>query len=301
MQSPSFEDSFHRHATLGYDPPSDINRLVRCVSHGTPSPLIRWHYHEDFEIHLVVATSGKFFVGNYLGNFVPGNLVLVGPGLPHNWISTDAPTEGVEIRDHCIIFNRAPIEQSAQFIFEMKELLPLLDRASQGIEFFDIFDCALDFFQRIKESTNLVRLGIFFEFLGVLARTKNFRLLSDVFFQNTENEKSTYRTDKIINFITDNYSNDLNVNAVAEYFHMSESHFSRIFRRATGNTFNDFLTRVRINRSCEILVQTNEKISSICYDVGFNNLANFNRRFLALTGITPTAYRMQTARVTHQS
>lgn len=85
----SLEDPFQRNAALGYDPPADIAGLLRYVSHGAPSPLIRWHYHEDYELHLVVATSGKFFVGDYIGNFEPGNLVLTGPRLPHNWISPD--------------------------------------------------------------------------------------------------------------------------------------------------------------------------------------------------------------------
>ena len=110
----SLEDPFQRNAALGYDPPADIAGLLRYVSHGAPSPLIRWHYHEDYELHLVVATSGKFFVGDYIGNFEPGNLVLTGPRLPHNWISADLPPEGVPLRDHCIVFNRSPIEQATQ-------------------------------------------------------------------------------------------------------------------------------------------------------------------------------------------
>ncbi|WP_390345851.1 hypothetical protein ACFJIS_00895 [Variovorax boronicumulans] len=60
---PSREDPLCRNAELGYSPSSDLDRLVRCVSHGTPSPLIRWHYHDDYEIHLVVSTCGKMFVG----------------------------------------------------------------------------------------------------------------------------------------------------------------------------------------------------------------------------------------------
>ena len=77
---------------------------------------------------------------------------------------------------------------------------------------------------------------------------------------------------------------------------MSGSAFSRKFREATGNKFVDFVNRVRIGRACVLLSETNDRISSICYAVGFNNVANFNRRFAKLKGRTPGEYRNATRR-----
>jgi AraC-like DNA-binding protein len=74
---------------------------------------------------------------------------------------------------------------------------------------------------------------------------------------------------------------------------MSESRFSRFFRRATGNTYTDFVNRVRINRACQLLMTSDRYVTNICYDVGFNNVANFNRRFLELKGMTPSEFRKQ--------
>jgi AraC-like DNA-binding protein len=74
---------------------------------------------------------------------------------------------------------------------------------------------------------------------------------------------------------------------------MSESRFSRFFRRATGNTFVDFVNRVRINRACQLLMESDRYITHICYEVGFNNVANFNRRFLEIKGMTPSEFRRQ--------
>ena len=69
---------------------------------------------------------------------------------------------------------------------------------------------------------------------------------------------------------------------------MSESRFSRFFRRATGNNFVDFVNRVRINRACQLLMESDCYIAHICYEVGFNNVANFNRRFLEIKGMRPS-------------
>jgi AraC-like DNA-binding protein len=74
---------------------------------------------------------------------------------------------------------------------------------------------------------------------------------------------------------------------------MSESGFSRQFRRATGNTFTDFVNRLRVNRACQLLMETDRYVTNICFDVGFGNVANFNRRFLEIKGMTPKEYRRQ--------
>jgi AraC-like DNA-binding protein len=80
---------------------------------------------------------------------------------------------------------------------------------------------------------------------------------------------------------------------VAAELGMSESRFSRFFRRATGNTFTDFVNRVRVNRACQLLMETDRLVTHICYEVGFQNVANFNRRFRDIKGMTPTEFRQQ--------
>ncbi len=67
----------------------------KAWSHGYPFRTVRWHFHPEYELHLITHTSGDYFVGDFIGEFVPGNLVLTGPNLPHNWI-TDLP-EGISI------------------------------------------------------------------------------------------------------------------------------------------------------------------------------------------------------------
>ena len=93
-RTPELEHDFVRDATLGYEPEGSYG-YVRCLEHGFPNPLVRWHYHEEYELHLIVQTRGKVFVGDYIGHFEPGHLVLTGPRLPHNWISSDVGPEGV--------------------------------------------------------------------------------------------------------------------------------------------------------------------------------------------------------------
>ena len=140
---PELEHDYVRSPDLGYESPDEPG-FIRCLAHGFPTPLARWHQHDEYELHLITATSGKVFVGDWIGHFQPGHLVLTGPRLPHNWVSTDVPEGGVAERDLVIQFLHAPIETGSQHIPELREVLPLLERAKHGIEVLGIFPQALE-------------------------------------------------------------------------------------------------------------------------------------------------------------
>ena len=83
---------------------------------------------------------------------------------------------------------------------------------------------------------------------------------------------------------------------VASEMGMSETRFSRFFRKATGNSYTDFVNRIRVHKACHLLMETDKLVADICYEVGFNNVANFNRRFLEAKGMTPSEFRRQSVR-----
>ena len=294
VRAPEVEHVHLRDPILGYDPPEGCG-FLRCLAHGIPSPLIRWHHHDEYELHLIVETTGKVFVGDYIGHFQPGHLVLTGPRLPHNWISSDAPAEGVVLRDRVIQFAQGPIDQACELFPEFKEILPLLEQAKYGIEFFGVSEMAQVHFERVATSRGLARVAGFCEFMAMLARCKDFRLLSSVQLQCADDDESMAQVNAVVSYISEHCGEPLSMAEVCERFRMPESRFSRFFRRATGNTFTDFVNRMRISKACQLLMDTDRYVTTICYEVGFNNVANFNRRFLEIKGMTPTDFRRQSA------
>lgn len=289
---PEREHDYVRSPDLGYEAPEETG-VVRCLSHGFPTPLARWHYHDEYELHLIVATSGKAFVGDWIGQFQPGHLVLTGPRLPHNWVSMDVPEGGVELRDLVIQFPHDPLVQAARCIPELGEIEALLERAKHGIEFFDLGERAQAHWQRVKSARGARRFAAFCEFLADLAASTDYRLLSSVQLQSEDDDESLDQIDAVVSRITEDLAQPFSAADIAAELGMSESRFSRFFRRATGNTFTDFVNRVRINRACQLLMETDKLITHICYEVGFNNVANFNRRFLEIKGMTPSEFRKQ--------
>ncbi|MFM2052294.1 MAG: hypothetical protein RL456_331 [Pseudomonadota bacterium] len=289
---PELEHDYARSPDLGYEVPEEAG-TVRCLSHGFPTPLARWHYHDEYELHLITSTSGKAFVGDWIGQFQPGHLVLTGPRLPHNWLSMDMPEGGVAERDLVIQFHHEPIARAAAAIPELAEILPMLERARHGIEFFGMGERAQAQWRQVKSARGLRRFTAFCDFLGDLAVCTDYRLLSNVQMQSIDDDDSLDQIDAVVSRITDNLAQPFSAADIAVELGMSESKFSRFFRRATGNTFTDFVNRVRINRACQLLMETDRLITHICFEVGFNNVANFNRRFLEIKGLTPSEFRKQ--------
>jgi len=294
QRQPELEHDFARSPSLGYEPPAGAG-LVRCLAHGFPTPLARWHFHDEYELHLITSTSGKAFVGDWIGPFQPGHLVLCGPRLPHNWISFDLPEGGVAERDLVIQFRHEPIEQAAAIVPELAEAMPLLERARHGIEFFGMSQRGREHWLSVKHARGLARFAAFCDFLADLTRCTDYRLLSNVQMQGRDDDAGLEQINAIVDRITGDLAEPLLASTAAAELGMSESRFSRFFRRATGNTFTDFVNRMRISKACQLLMDTDRYVTTICYEVGFNNVANFNRRFLEIKGMTPTDFRRQSA------
>lgn len=266
---------------------------IRYLEHGCPSWRIRWHYHPEYELHAIKATRGKVFVGDYVGSFQAGQLILTGPFLPHNWISQMSPGETCALRDQVIHFEHDAITDTAKSLPELNEVLPLLERAKYGVEFFQLEQSVYDLIDHIKNSNGLVRLGHFCQLLGTLAKTPDYRLLSTAQICLPSDDALQDRINNVVNYVMANYQNSINLTDAAALIGMNESYFSRFFRKATGNRFSDFVNRIRISKACELLAHTDQYITTICYQVGFNNVANFNRRFYDHKQVTPSNYRKQ--------
>ena len=292
QRQPELEHDHARSTSLGYEAPEDTG-LVRCLAHGFPTPLARWHYHDECELHLITATSGKAFIGDWIGPFQPGHVVLCGPRLPHNWVSLDLPEQGVAERDLVIQFDMSPIAQAAQLIPELADLLPMLERSRHGIEFFGVAAPALAAWRKVKRTSGTERFGAFCDFLALLARCTDYRLLSNVQMQGETNDTEHEQINAIVDRIVGDVASPLSARELAAELGMSESRFSRFFRRATGNAYTDFVNRVRVNRACQLLMGSDRQVTHICYEVGFQNVANFNRRFREIKGMTPSEFRRQ--------
>ena len=173
---------------------------------------------------------------------------------------------------------------------------PLLERARHGIEFFGLGDSVRDRFHRIRRSHGLERFSEFTGLLCLLGRCKDYRLLSSAPAIGMAPGDARSTISRIVEYVNENYAEPMTVAEVAARVNMSENSFSRYFSKATDSTFTAFVNRVRVHKACELLMNGDSHISSVCYAAGFNNVANFNRRFREVKGMTPSEFRRQGAK-----
>jgi AraC-like DNA-binding protein len=266
---------------------------IRYLEHGWPTELCRWHSHKEYELHLVTATRGKAFVGDYIGDFTPGSLYLIGPNVPHNWV-TDEHTnpDPVEVRDMLVQFSQESVADLTSAFAEFKEMASMWELAKSGIEFTG-FDAtfARGHFERIRNTRGAERIAAFIRFLVRINEHAEKRALSVTGVVQPEGSSKQARIGSVIDHITQHYAEELSVDNAAEMASMSGPAFSRNFKKITGHNFVEFVNRIRVGQACSMLYATDDAVSSICFDVGFQNLANFNRHFLKMKDMTPSAYR----------
>ncbi|MDA7981248.1 MAG: AraC family transcriptional regulator [Alphaproteobacteria bacterium] len=271
---------------------------IRYLQHGWPSELCRWHSHREYELHLVVETHGKAFIGDYIGDFSPGSLFLTGPHLPHNWVTDKVRGRAVEIRDMLVQFDKESITRLARAFPEFAEMTPMLELAGSGIEFED-FDAqyADDRLSAIRDSAGAESIMALLEFLLRLnahpkKKSLSVKALSADAATRPDEGGTHARIAEVVDHVTNNfYDETISLATAAEMACLSPAAFSRNFHRITGNRFVEFVNRVRVGQACAMLYATDKQVSAICYEVGYRNLANFNRHFVKMKQMTPTAYR----------
>ena len=263
-------------------------------SHGYPFRTVRWHFHPEYELHLVTATVGRAFVGDYIGTFAPGNLVLVGPNLPHNWIS-DVP-DGAEVAQRGLVlqFTAAAASGVPALFPEMRFMDGLLREAGRGLEFAPATSAAAGpILTEMLQATGPRRIELFFRLLDLLHRDRERRPLASVGYQPTPDEYMARPLNHVLAHISRNLGSDLRETDLAALSGYSVGAFSRAFKRHTGMGFVAYVNSLRVNRACEMLIAGHGRVADICFAVGFNNLSNFNRQFLAHKRMPPSAYRGQ--------
>ena len=271
----------------------DMNSCVSFAAHGVPWRSGRWRYHQDFELHVIMAPFERAFVGDEVYSFASGNVVLIGPRLPHNFEFLDTPEEGPRALSPVLRFADIPLRQSMRLLPDLREAEPLLDRAQQGIEFVGFRDLAIKHLRQIKDSQGLERFSAFAALLYELSCWQDSRTLTTWRYRKAETAEDV-RSGKIytvLDYLRVNYMQEFSLSDISGMVDMHESALSRQFRRITGSNFTAFVAELRIAKACQLLLHTKRQIGSICYEVGFNNISNFNRHFLKRKGLTPSEYR----------
>jgi len=285
-----FESELARNVELGLEPSGNIV----CHVSGTPSRQERWHYHDEYELQLIIQTRGRVYAGGHVGPFRPGSIFLIAPRAPHNLVSSDVPASGVKERSIVIHFREDLLRRAMPLFPELGDAVALLKRDHCGVEFFDAGQELHAAFRSVQKASGVARFSALVELLQSLSAWPEFRPLSHAStsppHHDQRGEKDP-RIEAVMSLVYRHFAEDLTLGRASHCAGTSTHMLSRLFRKETGATYTNFLTSVRVAKACEMLSTSDQHVSDICYLVGFNNISNFNRHFRKIKNMTPKEYR----------
>ncbi len=247
------------------------------------------HYHPEYEINLVMNTYGERIVGDSIEVFKDIDLVMIGPNLSHKWCGKVVEGNHVITIQFSESFLYLPILNKRLFA----PIKKLLNDSKQGVCFSR--DAQLKIKDKIIELTRLQGFQTaltFFSLLYDLAISDRYTLVSNKYdTRDTVLASKSRRIAKVCSYVEAHFTESIVLSDVAELVGMSDSAFSHFFKSKTNTTFIDYVNSLRIAKACQLLSDTNQTVSEICYNSGFNNMSNFIRMFKKKKQYTPNEYR----------
>lgn len=247
------------------------------------------HYHDEYEINLVLGTSGMRIVGDSVQPFQDIDLVMTGKNLPHAW-------RGETVEGNHVITIQFSADMLQLKILNKRlfsHIKQLLIESQQGILFSKATaEAVKDKIIKLTQLQGFDSLLEFFSLLSELADSKYTSMVSN-HYDGSEYAMTvkSRRINKVIQYLQENYAHEVSLSQVAELVGMSDSAFSHFFKSKTNCTYIEYLNGLRIGHACQMLTDTNHTVAEICYLCGFNNMSNFIRMFRKHKQMSPTEYR----------
>lgn len=255
----------------------------------------RWHYHQEFELSFITEGSGKRIVGDSIEEFHPGDLIFIGPRIPHVWLSDESHIRqhsGRTLESVYLLFNQEILPQGLTTLPEFTQVRKAVQLSERGIRITgDTLNEVSRIMLQLPYMNPIKRLMFFYEIMDLIGKSNSFSYLASSDYVKTKFETTNTRINRIHEFLMKNYRNEIDLEEVADAVHMAPASVCRFFKSSTGLTVFEYLNKIKIDYSCRMLLNTDQNIVDISYDCGFNNLSHFNKQFKKFIGKTPTEFR----------
>lgn len=277
---------------------ADVGGSFSCRRFLTTHWPLNWHTHPELELTSIVRGDGLRYVADSVAEFSAGDVVLLGPGVPHSWSSQPQPRrtcESLVAQFPLDVFGPAWREAA-----EIRPLVALVAKADFGLAITGATALAVreDLQAMVAHPPGLLRLGVLLSALGRIAAAPTGDITplarnAVASSGSTTRRSPTDRWSALVQHLGAHADGPLATAGLAARVGLSPAAFARAFRRRFGCTCTAYLGRIRLARVCRALVETEKNIAEIAYNSGFSNLANFNRRFFEVYAMTPRAYRQR--------
>ena len=253
-----------------------------------------WHYHDNYEICFITEGTGKRIIADSILEFQPGDLVFLGPNLPHVWIA-DSDIQTISNRSLEMVYLQFKTEVLTSKILaipEFKFILKALEASERGIQVMDhTLDMVSEIMLQLPYTKGFERMIGLFKILNIIGESSSNVQLASKEYLKGRFSSSDKRISSIHNYLMKHYKEEINLNELAALVHMVPGSLCRFFKSHMGLTIFEYLNKIKIEFACKLLMDADIAVMNICFDSGFNNLSHFNKQFKKITGVQPGEYR----------
>ena len=248
------------------------------------------HYHDLYEIYLLVEGDRYIFLNDEVYCLQKGDMFIVEPYVLHatrNLKPAYLKRYLINISPEILLSILSKDEVEKLFKNFSTCIIRLAEEQSAHV--YDLFKKTAAYSNRIdKRGMKLLHASIFclLDYVDELLRTKK---EEKILPQRTVVQKNELL--EVISYVNDYYTENITLDFIAAYTHMSKSNFCRVFRKMTGETFGQYLNTYRITKVHQLLVETNLPLSKIANQTGFTSTAHMTRIFRQIHGKSPSGFR----------
>jgi AraC-like DNA-binding protein len=255
----------------------------------------QFHFHNLYEIALIIKGSGKRIVGDSIENFTDGDLVFIGHLIPHaSYIGEGyTPVKNCqEVHALVIYFHPDWFDESILNTTDFLNFMKLIKKLERGISLLgNTKTRTTKALLKLKNTRGLERIIKLLDILDFVSKSDEYKCLASESYSNSYSKSDVERLSAVYKYIMKNYTDVIKLDDISNIANMTATSFCKYFKCKTGKTFSNFVNEVRIGQACKLFFNENMYISQVCYSCGFNNLTNFNKNFKHFTGMTPTLYK----------
>lgn len=253
------------------------------------------HQHPEIQLTFIEESSGNLIYGDYLGAFAPGDIFVIGPNVPHVFRNDNSfyqETSTPKARALTLFFDENTFGKQFLELPETAKLSQFVSLAERGMKLKSTdAQKLIPLVRRVYETNGLDRMILLLQILNFLSQC-DYDFLTNQLNVKSISDDQGKRLDDIFRFTLQEYHRTIKLEEVASLANLSPSAFCRYFKQHTRKTYIVFLNEFRVSQACKLLANRDKSVTEVCYEVGFNNLSNFNRKFKSLTGLNPRRYQI---------
>jgi len=261
-----------------------------CRTYKTPHFETKWHKHEECELILITQGHGTALIGDYIGNYKPGDVFFMAGNLPHWFRKSEQKMIGTAVVAQ---FKKDFWGEAFLALPEMKDIHKLLSKEDIGIK----INAGLE--QKIaanltelESAKGIDRIYKLMVCLQKISKPSAYEVITDRFTYTSSIDENSSIKD-ILDYSLKNYLKKVTLKEVAAIADMSIPTFCRFFKKNIKKSYFDFIRELRVGHACKLLHTIDTPILDICYESGYNSWAHFSKQFKAVKKCTPSSYRNQ--------